>query len=85
MHQLDADLLQAFVERLNAKLMEEARRRADECGRGLERPEVGGLIVQKYGYGMAAAVEVLAELLDQRIPGQVEWHLLWLAGPCDRA
>ena len=72
MHQLDADLLQAFVERLNAKLMEEARRRADECGRGLERPEVGGLIVQKYGYGMAAAVEVLAELLDQRIPGQVE-------------
>ena len=72
MHQLDSNVLQTFVERLNANLMDEAQRRADRCGRGLERPEVGGLIVQKYSYGMAAAVEVLPELLRQRIPGQVE-------------
>lgn len=72
MRQLDDQLLQAFMERLNEKLMDEARMRARECARGLEKPEVGGLIVQKLGQGMAVAVEVLSDILDQRIPGQVE-------------
>lgn len=72
MRQLEDQLLQAFMERLNAKLVDEARMRADECRRGLETPELGGLIIQKYGYGMAAAVKILSEVLDHRIPGEVE-------------
>ncbi|PZP29091.1 MAG: hypothetical protein DI603_17925 [Roseateles depolymerans] len=72
MRQLDDQLLRAFMERLNAKLMDEARTRANECERGLEKPELGGLIIQKVGQGMAAAVEILSDILDQRIPGQVE-------------
>lgn len=60
------------MERLNAKLMDEARMRAKECERGLETPELGGLVIQKVGQGMAAAVEILSGILDQRIPGQVE-------------
>lgn len=72
MRQLDDQLLQVFMERLNAKLTDEARMRAAECQRGLETPELGGLIIQKYGYGMAAAVEILSEIIDQRLPGEVE-------------
>lgn len=72
MRQLDDRLLQAFMERLNAKLMEEAAMRADECRRDLEKPELGGLIIQRYGYGMAAAAEILAAIIDARMPGKVE-------------
>lgn len=70
MGQLDDQLLQAFMERLNAK--DEARMRAKECDRGLGTPELGGLVIQKVGQGMAAAAEILSGILDQRIPGQVE-------------
>lgn len=70
MRQLDDQLLQAFMERLNAKLMDEARMRAKECERGLETPELGGLVIQKVGQGMAAAVDILSGILDQRIPAR---------------
>ncbi len=70
--QVDDVLLRAFVERLNQRLKDEAERRRGEIGRGLETAELGGLIVQKLGYGMDAAVQILAELLDVTMPGKVE-------------
>lgn len=73
MRQVDEVLLRAFVERLNQRLKDEAERRRREVGRGLETAELGGLIVQELGYGMDAAVQILAQLLDVTMPGKVEF------------
>lgn len=73
MRQLDEVLLQTFVDRLNQRLNEEAESRRKEVERGLETAELGGLIVQKIGYGMDAAVQLLSQLLDVRLPAAVDF------------
>jgi hypothetical protein len=66
------ELLQALAERLNRRLMDEAQSRQKEVERGLETAELGGLIVQKLGSGMDAAVQVLGELLNIKPIGTVQ-------------
>lgn len=73
MRQLDDVLLRTFVERLNQRLKEEAESRRAEVGRGLETAELGGLIVQKLGYGMDTAVQLLSQMLDMRLPAAVDF------------
>lgn len=73
MPHLDEERLKTFVERLNARLVEEAEMRARECSQGLETPELGGLVVQKLGYGMAEAVKILEQVFDVRAPGAVDF------------
>lgn len=41
-----------------------ARSRADAVNRGAETPELAGLLTQKYGYGLAKALSLAAELAD---------------------
>lgn len=73
MEQLDEAMLQAFVHRLNQKLRDEAERRRGEVERGLETAELGGLIVQKLGYGMDAAVQLLGQMLDVSLAASVDF------------
>jgi hypothetical protein len=70
--QSDELLFQALVERLNQRLMDEAQKRSTEVERGLETAELGGLVVQKLGNGMDAAVQVLGELLNIKLSGSIQ-------------
>ena len=40
------------AERLLNKLMDNASARKKDVARGLEKPELAGLLIQKYGYGL---------------------------------
>lgn len=73
MRQLDEVLLQTFVDRLNQRLKEEAESRRAEVERGSETAELGGLVVQKLGYGMDAAVQLLSQMLDVSLPAAVDF------------
>jgi hypothetical protein len=46
-----------------AKLEEYARARQKDVARGAETPALAGLIVQKYGYGLVEAFQLIAERL----------------------
>lgn len=61
-------LVQQVAQGLSQQLMEEARLRAAEVARGLEQAPLAGLIVQKYGMGMARAVAAMAQALDAKCP-----------------
>lgn len=73
MNQIDEVMLQTFAVRLNQRLREEAESRRREVERGLETAELGGLIVQKLGYGMDAAVQLLSQMLDVRPPTAIDF------------
>lgn len=54
-------------ERLVAQFHTYARDRQHAVARGLETAALAGLQVQKYGYGMVAALEILDAVLDTRL------------------
>lgn len=72
MRPLDESSLITLIDRLNTRLMQEAQMRARECARGLETPELGGLIIQKLGYGMAEAIKALEDVLGVQMPGIID-------------
>ena len=69
---LDDALIQALVAHLNQRLMDEAQKRSSEVERGLETAELAGLVVQKLGSGMDAAVQVLGELLNIKLADSIQ-------------
>lgn len=55
------DLLQMrnFADRVKTKLAEYAKSRKSDVARGAETPELAGVLVQKYGYGLVDAYHAI--------------------------
>src|SRR5262245_50401661 len=70
---LTDDNINRLKERLAAKLQEYAEGRADDVSRGLETPALAGLLVQKYGYGMAAAAQVFDDVFETHFRSGIDF------------
>ncbi|MBW3512046.1 hypothetical protein [Janthinobacterium sp. NKUCC06_STL] len=57
-----------FCDTARADLDAYAASRKRDVARGAETPELAALLVQKYGYGLAKAVRLAAELADHPLP-----------------
>lgn len=60
--------MQPLHDRVLADLKSYAQSRKRDVARGAETPELAGLLVQKYGYGLAKALDLAAELADHPAP-----------------
>jgi hypothetical protein len=60
--------MQPLHDRVQADLKSYAESRKRDVARGAETPELAGLLVQKYGYGLAKALDLAAELADHPAP-----------------
>ena len=89
-----------IVERLVRELQDYARGREQDVARGAETARLAALLLQKYGFGMAKAVEVACDspraadlimsVLDaETIKIDPDWHehdrARWSARPADLA
>ena len=61
--------MQLLHDRVKANLKSYAESRKKDVARGAETPELAGLLVQKYGYGLAQALDLAADLADHPAPG----------------
>jgi len=55
-------------ERVLAELRRYAANRLKDVARGAETRELAGLLVEKYGYGLAKALAITRELAGQPVP-----------------
>jgi hypothetical protein len=60
--------LENLFQHAKADLESYARSRNDAVARGAETPSLAALLVQKYGYGLAKALKLAAELSDHPAP-----------------
>lgn len=61
-------LMSALQERLVGELKSYADGRKASVSRNMETAALGGLLVEKFGYGLATAARITAELLDVPAP-----------------
>lgn len=61
-------LMHAFKERLISELKSYADGRRASIARNAETAALAGLLVEKYGYGLATAARIAAELLELPAP-----------------
>lgn len=61
-----------YVEQLHERLLADLRRyaasRRKDIERGAETRELAGLLVEKYGYGLARALEIEGDVAGVRVP-----------------
>jgi hypothetical protein len=72
-------LMNALQERLLGELKSYADGRKVSVSRNMETAALGGLLVEKFGYGLATAARITAELLDVPAPDlitQVERYVV---------
>jgi hypothetical protein len=62
------DQLEQLHERLLGDLRRYAASRRKDIERGAETRELAGLLVEKYGYGLARALELYGDVAGLRVP-----------------
>ena len=60
--------MDALQERVLAELRRYAANRLKDVARGAETRELAGLLVEKYGYGLAKALAIASELAGEAAP-----------------
>ena len=63
--------LSILLNRIKGDLESYAKSRMNDVARGAETPELAGLLVQKYGYGLAKALQLACELADFPAPSLI--------------
>lgn len=61
-----------------AELQEYASGRQKDVARGAETPELAALLVEKYGYGLAKAAVLAADMLDVPCPDLISEVDRWV-------
>lgn len=63
--------MKLLIDRARADLEDYARSRERDVARGAETPELGALLVQKYGYGLNQALRIAADIADEPPPSLI--------------